>query len=355
MSFQPSSTVPYVFQKPARAVTRVFLHCSASDNPDHDNAATMDAWHKQRGWSGIGYHLFIRKSGLIEKGRDLEKVPAAQAGHNTGTIAVCLHGLAVDRFTEAQFSSLIGLCQQINIAYGGRVTFHGHREVANKACPVFDYKQVLGLDGRGYLRNDRIVAKTRPEMPYLPADTPLEAPSERGIAVLRSGDRGRAVMELQNRLAGLGYFPGAIDGEFGSRTRAAVLAFQADNDLVSDGIFGPASREALFAAKPRAVSKQRASATVFGLASGGSRIAQASVGNGAAGVLIAGGGALTAIEQASGVVSQLTGYAGVFGDAFTRLGPIVGIVIVAAGAFVVWQSIRAGRARAQDHRTGRTA
>jgi N-acetylmuramoyl-L-alanine amidase len=137
----------FTFIKPKRPVARVFLHCSASDNPSHDNIATMTAWH-----ATIGYHFFITKMGVILKGRDLEADPAAQQGHNKGTIAICCHGLEVGKFTAAQFASLRTLCEQIDDAYGaGRVTFHGHCEVSAKSCPVFDYKRVLGLDRFGKL------------------------------------------------------------------------------------------------------------------------------------------------------------------------------------------------------------
>lgn len=140
-----------MFKKPDRPVNRVFVHCSASDNPLHDDVKVMDLWHKQRGWSGVGYHFFIKKDGTIQKGRSIERTPAAQAKNNRGTIAICLHGLVEERFTNDQFKSLIALCQDINKAYKGRVTFHGHREVAAKACPVFDYKRVLRLDEKGNL------------------------------------------------------------------------------------------------------------------------------------------------------------------------------------------------------------
>jgi N-acetylmuramoyl-L-alanine amidase len=142
----------FVFIKPKRPVARVFLHCSASDNPAHDNIATMTAWHLARGFATIGYHFFITKAGVILQGRSLESDPAAQQGHNKGTIAICLHGLEVGKFTAAQFAALRDLTAQIDAAYGaGRVTFHGHREVAAKACPVFDYKRVLSLDKFGRL------------------------------------------------------------------------------------------------------------------------------------------------------------------------------------------------------------
>lgn len=139
------------FAKPRRSVSRVFIHCSADDRNANDNAATMHRWHLERGFAEIGYHFFIRKDGTIEVGRDIEKVPAAQEGHNTGSIAICCHGLLEGLFTQAQFNALRSLCSKINAAYSKGVTFHGHCEVAAKLCPVFNYKSVLKLDKFGRL------------------------------------------------------------------------------------------------------------------------------------------------------------------------------------------------------------
>lgn len=69
---------------------------------------------------------------------------------------------------------------------------------------------------------------------------------------LRFGMSSTEVELLQMDLAELGYFAGRVDGKFGQLTRAAVLAFQADNALETDGRVGPATRAALDAAEPRA-------------------------------------------------------------------------------------------------------
>ena len=50
---------------------------------------------------------------------------------------------------------------------------------------------------------------------------------------------------LQSRLAELGYYTGAIDGDFGPGTEAAVKAFQAQNGLTPDGIAGAYTQQAL--------------------------------------------------------------------------------------------------------------
>lgn len=56
---------------------------------------------------------------------------------------------------------------------------------------------------------------------------------------LKLGDSGPDVAELQGKLQSLGFSPGAIDGQFGQATAAAVLAFQSSKGLLADGIAGP--------------------------------------------------------------------------------------------------------------------
>jgi len=143
-----------MFTKPKRPVSRVFIHCSASDalGPAYKGVElvkTIDSWHRARGFNDIGYHYVIDKAGTLMIGRGLERAPAAQEGHNSGTIAICVHGLDVSRFTVEALTSLLSLCKEINTAYNGSITFHGHREVAPKTCPVFPYDKVLGLDKFG--------------------------------------------------------------------------------------------------------------------------------------------------------------------------------------------------------------
>lgn len=158
-----------MFKKPSRIIDRVFIHCSASDNKNHDNIATIDKWHRERGFAGVGYHYFIRKDGTLEEGRDLERNPAAQRGHNKGTIAICLHGLK--SFTEDQFETLAALCVDIDDAYNHKVTFHGHCEVSSKTCPVFDYRRVLDLTPKGYMRRAKKLASEAPAKPLTQSRT----------------------------------------------------------------------------------------------------------------------------------------------------------------------------------------
>ena len=77
-----------------------------------------------------------------------------------------------------------------------------------------------------------------------------EIPVETVKPVLRKGDRGDNVRELQERLNELGYDCGTADGVFGTRTFNALVCFQTDAGIDPDGACGPVTRRALAAALP---------------------------------------------------------------------------------------------------------
>ncbi len=68
------------------------------------------------------------------------------------------------------------------------------------------------------------------------AATPTPAPAEDGI--LKQGAKGSEVKELQQQLIKLGYLTGKADGNFGTKTYAALVAFQKANKLTADGVAG---------------------------------------------------------------------------------------------------------------------
>ena len=67
------------------------------------------------------------------------------------------------------------------------------------------------------------------------------------MSVLRRGDDGPEVTELQERLRDLGF---DAAGEFGEVTELAVIRFQESRGLLPDGIVGPITREALAEDEP---------------------------------------------------------------------------------------------------------
>lgn len=219
-----------IFLKPVRPVDAVFLHCSASDRPEHDDVEVIRQWHiKERGWDDIGYHFFITKGGVIQPGRDLEKVPAAQQGHNVGTIAICCHGLDKRRFTDPQMAALYNLCVDINEVYDGKVTFHGHCEVAPKACPVYDYKTILQLDSHGRMNLGRPPLLGKEVLGHLPMDLPILGTGAKSMAVAAA----QALLKLP------------VDGLLGQDTITAIERFQEAHGLVKSGSVDRSTWDAL--------------------------------------------------------------------------------------------------------------
>jgi len=69
--------------------------------------------------------------------------------------------------------------------------------------------------------------------------------------LLRQGSRGFDVVVLQVQLNAKGAQPRLkVDGDFGSRTHAAVVAFQRQNRLSPDGVAGPITQAALAQGSP---------------------------------------------------------------------------------------------------------
>ena len=97
------------------------------------------------------------------------------------------------------------------------------------AVTAFQKANSLGVDG--------IVGKLTWAKLY--DATPVNVTPVTTQPMLRTGSRGDAVRKLQELLNALGYDCGSVDGIFGSKTYAAVLAFQKANGLGADGIVGP--------------------------------------------------------------------------------------------------------------------
>ncbi len=65
------------------------------------------------------------------------------------------------------------------------------------------------------------------------------------LSVLEIGDEGETVLTLQESLHSLGFYNGNLDGIFGPVTRDAVKEFQQSEDILVDGLAGPQTYGAL--------------------------------------------------------------------------------------------------------------
>jgi len=140
-----------------RRINQIVVHCSASN---WGNAKVIDEWHKERGWSGIGYHFVIGNGypsynswrykkkqnnydGLIEIGRPIDRMGAHAKGDNAHSIGVCLIGNK-----KFNLKPLYVLLHTLCMAYQiGPARVLGHYEVKSgieqgKTCPNFDMAPV---------------------------------------------------------------------------------------------------------------------------------------------------------------------------------------------------------------------
>ena len=64
--------------------------------------------------------------------------------------------------------------------------------------------------------------------------------------MLTLNSRGSDVVRLQKKLREAGYKPGAADGVYGAKTKAAVAAYQRAHHLSHDGVVGAKTSRSLF-------------------------------------------------------------------------------------------------------------
>lgn len=137
--------------KSQRDITHIVIHCSATVRGRHYEARDIHRWHKDRGWSGIGYHYVVQAGGEIEIGRNVDYDGAHVKGHNTNTIGICLiGGLDEDRepiengFTKDQYLVLDDMLRKLMCMYP-TAKIMGHRDFpgVKKACPCMEVSKFI--------------------------------------------------------------------------------------------------------------------------------------------------------------------------------------------------------------------
>jgi N-acetylmuramoyl-L-alanine amidase len=129
-------------------ITHIVVHYTATYEDENITAADVDRMHKARGWSGIGYHWFIRRDGTLEPGRPESQVGAHVGGQNTGKLGISWAGglnrktgpeVGVNNITKAQEATLIKQIKEMLKRYPAAQVV-GHRDLAATQCPGFDVR-----------------------------------------------------------------------------------------------------------------------------------------------------------------------------------------------------------------------
>lgn len=147
-------------------INAIVIHCSASRAGVDLRAADIDKMHKERGFSGIGYHFVVDLDGRVEIGRPLPQDGAhcntpglSGQSYNKHSIGICYvggldrDGNPADTRTPAQRVALDDLVHDLIQRYP-IVEVIGHRDASPdknkdgkitpnewvKQCPCFDAK-----------------------------------------------------------------------------------------------------------------------------------------------------------------------------------------------------------------------
>lgn len=95
----------------------------------------VNRWHLERGWTGIGYHFYIRKDGKVYRGRPEWAVGAHAQGHNSRAIGICCEGsYMTETMPAAQLAALKALIAEMMAKYKGAKLLR-HCDVNSTDCP----------------------------------------------------------------------------------------------------------------------------------------------------------------------------------------------------------------------------
>lgn len=135
-------------KKSKRQIKYIVVHYTATKEGADFTAKDIDGWHKNQGWSEIGYNYVVRLNGVVELGRDVDKIPAQVKGYNSNAIGVVYvggideKGNPKDTRTPKQKEALLKLLKELKKLYP-KAIIQGHRDFPKiaKACPSFDAKK----------------------------------------------------------------------------------------------------------------------------------------------------------------------------------------------------------------------
>lgn len=230
---------------------KIILHHAEASNC---SIADINSWHKEKGWSGCGYHYFIRKDGSVYRGRPENAQGAQCSGQNCESIGICFEGSYMkETMPQVQFNAGAELISDIR-SRKGNLPIYGHGELFSTDCPGTNFP--LGnFKGGTYTISQPIsppIAQSSGDswISRLQAECNNQGFSNQvvdgingsntlaGCPTLRFGNSGNITRLLQEKLVSLGYNTNGIDGIYGNGTRTAIINFQNNNSLDADSIFG---------------------------------------------------------------------------------------------------------------------
>ena len=143
-----------------RAITEFVAHWTATFTNQDIGSEEVHAWHKERGFLGIGYHYVIRRDGRLQRGRPLNNVGAHSKAynHNKYSIGITMAGgyncpigtpnperfQSADSLTAAQMKTFeMFVAAFYDVWPGGQAWGHNDTSDQGKIDPGFDVQEYV--------------------------------------------------------------------------------------------------------------------------------------------------------------------------------------------------------------------
>lgn len=159
------------------STSEIILHHAEASSV---SVETINRWHLDRGWTGIGYHYYIRKDGKVYRGRPEWAVGAHAVGHNSVSIGICCEGAYMtETMPQAQLEALKALIRDVQGRYGNRLALKRHKDVNSTDCPGdrFPWAAVQNWKGEPELTEAQVRAVVREEIAAYQAEQEAKSPS----------------------------------------------------------------------------------------------------------------------------------------------------------------------------------
>ncbi len=146
----------------------IIIHHTATPSEKKYDVEWCRALHLGKGWSDIGYHLYVEADGSISMGRPLHKRGAHCSGRNMMSFGIAFVGGLKDgeptnTLTPKQREALVACIAELRKLTGKELPVYSHRDFKATFCPGFDASKEDWTPKKDVrTRNPKRVRKTDP-------------------------------------------------------------------------------------------------------------------------------------------------------------------------------------------------
>ena len=199
---------------------------------------------------GASAHYFVDKTSIYQCVEDNDAAWAVGVNYgknnlfntvknrNSISIEMCSNG---GKIANETYKNTVELTRYLMKKYGIPANHVvRHWDVCSKACPGWNGWGANGCDASIWNQFKKDIANGTVSTPTVVNSGSTSNTSTSSSSVLKVGNRGAAVQDVQKMLVALGYNVGSTgaDGIFGNSTKNAVIKFQGSVGISKDGIVG---------------------------------------------------------------------------------------------------------------------